>query len=47
MRDPTQPVERKYDTYLPDGMDTEVDKEDIIKGESKSINNRLLWSFNK
>lgn len=34
-RDPTQLIEKKYDTYLPDGMDTEVDKEDVIKG--------ILW----
>lgn len=31
-QDPNQLIERKYDTYLPDGLDTEVDKDSIIKG---------------
>ena len=31
-QDPSQLIERKYDTYLPDGLDTEVDRESIIKG---------------
>lgn len=36
VRNPNEGIEKRYDTFLPDDTNTEVDKEDIIKGISHS-----------